>query len=88
MLSHEPLLALDLPGIKKLKSGKVREIFELGDRLLLVATDRISAFHCIMPNGIPRKGVLAQISFFWSTDSRRWRRIISSPAQMIPCLRN
>src|SRR2546422_2375069 len=60
------LLELDLPGIKKLKSGKVREIFDLGDRLLFVATDRISAFDVIMPNGIPRKGeVLTQISHFW-----------------------
>jgi phosphoribosylaminoimidazole-succinocarboxamide synthase len=62
----EPLLQLDLPGIRKLKSGKVREVFDLGDRLLFVATDRISAFDCIMPNGIPRKGeVLTQISYFW-----------------------
>lgn len=66
MSSPEPLLALDLPGVRKLKSGKVREIFDLGDRLLLVATDRLSAFDCILPNGIPRKGeVLTQISFFW-----------------------
>ncbi|MDB6122184.1 MAG: phosphoribosylaminoimidazole-succinocarboxamide synthase [Pedosphaera sp.] len=63
---NEPLLQLDLPGIRKLKSGKVREVFDLGDRLLFVATDRISAFDCIMPNGIPRKGeVLTQISYFW-----------------------
>jgi phosphoribosylaminoimidazole-succinocarboxamide synthase len=60
------LLSLELPGIRKLKSGKVREIFELGDDLLFVATDRISAFDCIMPNGIPRKGeILTQISHFW-----------------------
>jgi len=60
------LLGLDLPGLKKLKSGKVREIFDLGDRLLFVATDRISAFDVIMLNGIPRKGeVLTQISYFW-----------------------
>src|SRR5256885_3005963 len=63
---HEPLLQIDLPGIPKIKSGKVREMFDLGDRLLLVATDRISAFDCVMPNGIPRKGeVLTQLSFFW-----------------------
>ena len=63
---NEPILQLDIPGIKKLRSGKVREIFDLGDRLLMVATDRISAFDVIMPNGIPRKGeVLTQISFFW-----------------------
>jgi phosphoribosylaminoimidazole-succinocarboxamide synthase len=63
---NETLLQLDLPGVKKLKSGKVREVFDLGDRLLFVASDRISAFDCIMPNGIPRKGeVLTQISYFW-----------------------
>ncbi|HEU6446850.1 MAG TPA: phosphoribosylaminoimidazolesuccinocarboxamide synthase [Verrucomicrobiae bacterium] len=60
------VLQLDLPGIKKVKSGKVREIFDLGDALLLVASDRISAFDVIMPNGIPCKGeVLTQISHFW-----------------------
>ncbi len=65
-MNDEPLLHLDLPGIRKVKSGKVREVFDLGDRLLFVATDRISAFDCIMPNGIPRKGeVLTQISHFW-----------------------
>ena len=65
-MQNEPLLKLELPGIKKLKSGKVREVFDLGDQLLFVATDRISAFDCIMPNGIPRKGeVLTQISYFW-----------------------
>jgi len=53
---NEPLLQLDLPGIRKLKSGKVREVFDLGDRFAcFVATDRISAFDCIMPNGIPRQ---------------------------------
>jgi phosphoribosylaminoimidazole-succinocarboxamide synthase len=62
----DTLLTIDIPGIPKLKSGKVREVFDMGDRLLFVATDRISAFDCIMPNGIPRKGeVLTQISHFW-----------------------
>jgi phosphoribosylaminoimidazole-succinocarboxamide synthase len=65
-MSDTCLLSLELPGIRKLKSGKVREVFELGDDLLFVATDRISAFDCIMPNGIPRKGeILTQISHFW-----------------------
>jgi phosphoribosylaminoimidazole-succinocarboxamide synthase len=60
------ILSLDLPGIPKLGSGKVREIFDLGDRLLLVATDRISAFDCVLPNAIPRKGaVLNTLSAFW-----------------------
>ena len=63
---NEPILQLDLPGIKRVRSGKVREVFDLGDAFLLVASDRISAFDVIMPNGIPRKGeVLTQISHFW-----------------------
>jgi phosphoribosylaminoimidazole-succinocarboxamide synthase len=64
--NNDPILQLDLPGVKKLRSGKVRDIFDLGYALLLVASDRISAFDVIMPNGIPRKGeVLTQISHFW-----------------------
>ena len=65
-MTDQTVLTLDLPGIKELKSGKVREIFDLGDSFLFVASDRISAFDCIMPNGIPRKGeVLTQLSHFW-----------------------
>src|SRR5438128_11018133 len=57
---------IDLPGIKKLRSGKVREVFDLGETLLFVATDRISAFDVILPDPIPQKGaVLSQISTFW-----------------------
>ena len=70
-MTCDPLLTLELPGVKKLKSGKVREVFDLGDRLLFVATDRLSAFDVIMPNGIPRKGeVLTQISYFWFEQTR------------------
>src|ERR1051326_6480776 len=47
---------VDLPGIQKLRSGKVREVFDLGDTLLFVATDRISAFDVILPDPIPKKG--------------------------------
>ena len=72
-MTFEPILSIDLPGFQKLKSGKVREIFDLGDALLLVATDRISAFDCVMPNGIPRKGeVLTQLSHFWFERSASW----------------
>jgi phosphoribosylaminoimidazole-succinocarboxamide synthase len=57
---------IDLPGIKKLRSGKVREVFDLGDTLLFVVTDRISAFDVILPDPIPKKGaVLNQLSAFW-----------------------
>jgi len=86
-MGNETVLQLDLPGIKKLKSGKVREIFDLGDRLLFVATDRISAFDCIMPNGIPRKGeVLTQISYFWfaQTESFQPNHLISRAGDPLP----
>ncbi|HWH69031.1 MAG TPA: phosphoribosylaminoimidazolesuccinocarboxamide synthase [Candidatus Sulfotelmatobacter sp.] len=86
-MANEPLLQLDLPGIKKVKSGKVREIFDLGDRLLFVATDRISAFDCIMPNGIPRKGeVLTQISYFWfaQTEAFQPNHLISRAGEPLP----
>src|SRR5437773_11345359 len=57
---------INLPGIKKLRSGKVREVFDLGDTLLFVVTDRISAFDVILSDPIPHKGaVLNQISAFW-----------------------
>jgi phosphoribosylaminoimidazole-succinocarboxamide synthase len=57
---------LILPGIPKVASGKVREIFDLGESLLLVATDRISAFDCILPDPIPQKGaLLTRLSEFW-----------------------
>jgi phosphoribosylaminoimidazole-succinocarboxamide synthase len=80
-------LHLELPGIKKIKSGKVRDIFDLGDRLLFVATDRISAFDCIMPNGIPHKGeVLTQISYFWFEQTERFQpnHLISRPNDPLP----
>src|SRR6266849_5324596 len=58
--------SIDLPGIKKLRSGKVREVFDLGETLLFVATDRLSAFDVILPDPIPHKGaVLNQLSAFW-----------------------
>ncbi len=63
---NEPILQLNLPGIKHVRSGKVREVFDLGDSFLLVASDRLSAFDVVLPNGIPRKGeVLTQVSHFW-----------------------
>lgn len=59
------LLTTSIPGYPK-RSGKVRDIYEVGDRLVMVATDRISAYDVVMPNGIPDKGrVLTQISLFW-----------------------
>lgn len=62
----EALTTIDLPGIKHVRSGKVREIFDLDDKFLFVASDRLSAFDCVLPTGIPNKGkVLNQISAWW-----------------------
>lgn len=57
---------IDLPGLKKIRSGKVREVFEAGEHYLIVATDRLSAFDCIFPGGIPGKGrILTLLSAWW-----------------------
>jgi len=61
-----PLLESQIPGLPLWRRGKVRDVYDLGDRLLVVATDRISAFDAVIPTGIPDKGaVLSQISLFW-----------------------
>jgi len=63
---NQALTKIRIPGVPAPRSGKVREIYEAGDKLLFVASDRISAFDCVMPNGIPKKGsVLNMISKFW-----------------------
>ena len=60
------ILKTDFQDIPLIKRGKVRDIYDLGEHLLLVATDRISAFDVILPNGIPGKGrVLTKISVYW-----------------------
>lgn len=62
---NHALLDCAIPGLPK-RSGKVRDVFDLGDRLLMVVTDRISAFDVILPCGVPDKGkVLNQLSLFW-----------------------
>jgi len=62
----QALTKIEIPGVPAARSGKVREIFDVGEQLLFVASDRISAFDCVMPNGIPQKGeVLNKISKFW-----------------------
>ena len=65
-MQNASISSLNLPGIKKLRSGKVREVFDLGSTLLFVVTDRLSAFDVILPDPIPAKGaVLNQLSAFW-----------------------
>lgn len=63
---EEVILETDLEGLSPPIRGKVRDIYDLGDELLIVATDRISAFDCVLPNGIPEKGkILTAMSVFW-----------------------
>jgi phosphoribosylaminoimidazole-succinocarboxamide synthase len=66
MMTTTALLETDFPELKLVQRGKVRDIYDLGDTLLLVASDRISAFDVIMPEPVPDKGkILNQISLFW-----------------------
>ncbi len=66
MVESAPVTACSLPGLRHVSSGKVREIFEVGGALLIVTTDRLSAFDVVMANGIPFKGqVLNRLSEFW-----------------------
>jgi len=63
---NHALIESSIPGLPAPHRGKVRDIYDLGDKILLVATDRISAFDVVMPNGIPDKGrVLNTLSVFW-----------------------
>ena len=65
-MTSKPLIQAELPGIKLFKRGKVRDVFDLGDKLLIVATDRISAFDSVIPTPIPDKGrILNMLSLFW-----------------------
>ncbi|MBI4161827.1 MAG: phosphoribosylaminoimidazolesuccinocarboxamide synthase [Acidobacteria bacterium] len=65
------MLETVLEGVRLRSRGKVRDIYDLGDHLLLVSTDRISAFDCVLPNGIPGKGrVLNLLSEFWFRATR------------------
>jgi phosphoribosylaminoimidazole-succinocarboxamide synthase len=65
-MGESVLLKTELPGLKHVSSGKVRDMFDLGTSLLIVTTDRLSAFDVVMANGIPFKGkVLNRLSEFW-----------------------
>jgi phosphoribosylaminoimidazole-succinocarboxamide synthase len=66
------VLETNLAGLKPPKRGKVRDIYDLGDTLLIVATDRISAFDVVLPNAVPEKGrVLTEISKYWFTQTEK-----------------
>ena len=65
-MQNKPLIETSFPDLKLVNRGKVRDIYDLGEHLLIVATDRISAFDVVMPNPVPDKGrVLTQLSKFW-----------------------
>ena len=65
-MNKDVLLSTDLRDLKLFKRGKVRDVYDLGDKLLIVSTDRISCFDVVLPDGIPDKGsVLTALSVFW-----------------------
>ena len=69
---EEALLETCLEGVPLFARGKVRDVYDLDDRLLIVATDRISAYDVVMPNGIPGKGkILTEMSLFWFRQAGR-----------------
>ncbi len=78
------LLQSSLPGIP-VRHGKVRDVYDFGDRLLFVASDRISAFDYILPNGIPRKGeVLTRLSQFWFSRISVRHHLLTSDLASLP----
>jgi phosphoribosylaminoimidazole-succinocarboxamide synthase len=71
-MANITVVNVDLPGIKPFKRGKVRDVFDLGDNLLIVATDRISAFDSVIPTPIPDKGkILNMLSLFWFDHTKK-----------------
>lgn len=86
--SNGALLETEIPDLPRPHRGKVRDVYDLGDTLLFVATDRISAFDCVMPNGIPDKGrILTAMSLFWF-DYISWapNHLISSEVSDFPAV--
>ena len=92
---EKPIFETNFPGLNLISRGKVRDIYDLGDSLLIVATDRISAFDVVMPDPVPDKGkILTQLSEFWlhylrghhrqSPDKHRFRPVPKSlPALLL-----
>ena len=81
---HGALLECEIPGVPR-KSGKVRDVFDLGDTLLMVVTDRISAFDVILPTGVPGKGqVLNRLSLFWLDFLGMKNHLVTADAEKYP----
>ncbi len=82
---NHALLETSIPGLPAPKSGKVRDVFDLGDKLLMVVTDRISAFDVILPTGVPDKGkVLNQLSLFWLDFLGMKNHLITADVDLYP----
>lgn len=65
-MKNEPLLKTEFKDLKLFRRGKVRDVYDLGDKLIIISTDRISCFDVVLPDGIPDKGrVLTSLSCFW-----------------------
>lgn len=80
------LLETSLP-LGPVRRGKVRDCYDLGEQLLIVSTDRISAFDWVLPNGIPDKGrVLTQLSAFWFNFLGGANHVITADVEAMPCL--
>lgn len=82
-----PVREISIGGLRAYHSGKVRDTFELGDNLLMVASDRLSAFDVILPDGIPNKGrVLTQTSVHWFDNTRHLipNHLISHAVEVLP----
>ena len=81
---NHALLECAIPGLPQ-KSGKVRDVFDLGDKLLMVVTDRISAFDVILPCGVPDKGkVLNQLSLVWMEFLGMKNHLITADVEAYP----
>lgn len=79
------LLESHLPGVPLLRRGKVRDVYDLGEHLLIVATDRISVFDVILPNGIPDKGkVLTKLTSFWLRCLKVRNHLITDRVEEMP----
>ena len=79
------VLETNLPGLEKINQGKVRDIYEVDGQLLIVATDRISAYDSILPTGIPQKGrVLTALTLFWLDYLKPENHLITTEVKNMP----
>src|SRR5438445_4051973 len=83
-MASQPMRASNVPGYPR-RQGKVRDVYDLGDRLVIVATDRISAFDWVLPTAIPDKGrVLTALTLFWLDLLKVPNHLISAEVAALP----